>query len=138
MAPSLRGVVGGDDDREGFSVHGLSLRPARAGDGADLAQAWLEGGRYYADLSPRRFRVPEEIGLANWIESSLATNRGEDESWTVAELDGDVIGDVRARVERPTRDARWQSMRDLGASMLKIDSLMVREDHRRRGVAPPS
>jgi GNAT superfamily N-acetyltransferase len=41
---------------------------------------------------------------------------------------------VRARIERPTRDARWQSKRDLGASMLKIDSLMVREHQRRRGV----
>jgi hypothetical protein len=29
-------------------------------------------------------------------------------------------------------------MRDLGESMLKIDSLMVREHHRRREWAPPS
>jgi hypothetical protein len=72
------------------------------GDGADLAQAWLEGGRYYADLNPRRFRVPDEIGLADWIESSLAKDRGEDESWIVAELDGEVIGDVKTYHDSPS------------------------------------
>src|SRR5687768_589006 len=103
---------------EGAAVQGLALRPARAGDGADVAQAWLEGGRYYADLNPRRFRAPEEAGLADWIESSLAEDRGEDESWIVAELDGELIGDVKAHIDRPTRDARWQLMRDLGEPML--------------------
>lgn len=119
---------------EGAAVQGLVLRPASAGDGADVAQAWLEGGRYYADLNPRRFRAPEAAGLADWIESALAEGRGEDESWIVAELDGELIGDVKAHIDRPTRDARWQLMRDLGEPMLKIDSLMVREHRRRRGV----
>jgi GNAT superfamily N-acetyltransferase len=115
-------------------MQNIRLRPATAGDGADLAQAWLEGGRYYAGLDPKRFRVPEEDGLADWIESAIAGDRGEDQTWIVAELDGEVVGDLTAHVDRAADDARWQLMRDLGESILKIDSLMVREHRRRRGV----
>jgi hypothetical protein len=34
------------------------VRPARAGDGADLARGWTDAGRYYAELDPGAFRVP--------------------------------------------------------------------------------
>ncbi len=73
-------------------------------------------------------------GLADWIESALAKDRGKDQTWIVAELDGEIVGDVKAHVDRAVHDARWQLMRDLGESILKIDSLMVREHRRRRGV----
>jgi GNAT superfamily N-acetyltransferase len=112
----------------------VGVRPARTGDGDDLARAWLEGGRYCAYLDPKRFRVPEEEGLADWIESALAKDRGKDQTWIVAELDGEIVGDVKAHVDRAVHDARWQLMRDLGESILKIDSLMVRDHRRRRGV----
>jgi GNAT superfamily N-acetyltransferase len=52
----------------------------------------------------------------------------------VAELVGEVVGDVTAHIDRAVDDARWQLMRDLGESILKIDSLMVREHRRRLGV----
>jgi GNAT superfamily N-acetyltransferase len=122
-------------DREAHArMQEMRVRPARAGDGDDLARAWVDGGRYYADLDPRRFRVPEEEGLVDWIESALAKDRGDDRTWIVAEHDGEIVGDVTAHVDRAVGDARWQMMRDLGESILKIDSLMVREHRRRRGV----
>src|SRR5262245_13534238 len=46
------------------SVHHMdvTLRPARPGDGADLARGWLDGCRYYAALDPERFQVPDDDG----------------------------------------------------------------------------
>ena len=110
------------------------IRDATAADAAALAGVWIEGGTYYAQLDPRRFRVPNEDGLAEWMQQSLAQERDEDEVWLVAELASEVVGDISARIQRPHPDAKWQLMRDLGESVLRVDSLMVREAHRRRGV----
>jgi GNAT superfamily N-acetyltransferase len=112
----------------------VAIRPARSEDASALAQEWLEGGRFYADLDARRFQEPQEEGLIGWMHELLSKERAEDEMWLVAEASGEVVGDVSAHVERPHADAPWQMMRDLGESVLHIDSLMVREDRRRRGV----
>jgi GNAT superfamily N-acetyltransferase len=115
-------------------MEGLTIRDATEADATALSRVWTEGGTYYAALDPRRFRVPNEEGLIEWMRQSLAKERDEDEAWLVAELAGAVVGDISARIERPHLDAKWQVMRDLGESVLQVDSLMVREDRRRRGV----
>jgi GNAT superfamily N-acetyltransferase len=115
-------------------MEGLTIRDATGSDATALAGVWIEGGAYHVELDPRRFRVPNEDGLTEWMQESLAKERDEDEVWLVAELGGEVVGDVSARIQRPHPDAKWQLMRDLGESVLRVDSLMVREDQRRRGV----
>ena len=69
-----------------------------------------------------------------WFEELLQRPPSEDAVWLVAEVDGRVVGDVAARLERPVEDAARQLLRDLGRVRLYVDALGVEEAHRRRGV----
>ena len=90
--------------------------------------------RHYAELDGDAFQVPPVDGLAGWFEELLGRPRSEDAVWLVAEVDGRVVGDVSARLERPTEDAERQLLRDLGRVRLYVDALGVEEAYRRRGV----
>jgi hypothetical protein len=46
----------------------IIVRPERPGDGEGLARVWLDNARYHAELAPDLFRVPDEDGLAEWME----------------------------------------------------------------------
>jgi GNAT superfamily N-acetyltransferase len=54
--------------------------------------------------------------------------------WLVAEVDGQVVGDVSARLERPAEDAERQVLRYLGEVRIDVAVLGVVQAHRRRGV----
>jgi hypothetical protein len=41
------------------------IRPARSEDAADLAELWIEFGRYYAALDPVQYREPKQDGLVD-------------------------------------------------------------------------
>jgi GNAT superfamily N-acetyltransferase len=110
------------------------VRRARPGDGADLARAFANTARYYVELDPDAFQVPDPDGLAEWFEGLLRRQRSDDEAWFVAEVGGRVVGDVQARLERPVADAARQLLRDLGRVRLAVDALGVEEGYRRRGV----
>jgi GNAT superfamily N-acetyltransferase len=110
----------------------VTIRRARAGDGASLADAWIEFGREYAGLDPVHFMVPEEH--EEWVESDLNTERSDDEAWLVAERDERVIGYVQAKIDRPAEDSDRQLLRDLREPILKVTALLVVEEQRRRGV----
>ena len=99
------------------------IRPARPGDAADLARNWVDVARHYAELDPDAFQVPVVDGLVAWFEGLLRRPRPEDAIWLVAELDGQVVGDVSARLERPADDAGRQLLRDLGRIRLSVDAL---------------
>jgi GNAT superfamily N-acetyltransferase len=109
-------------------------RPARPGDNVDLARNWVDTARHYAELDPDAFQVPATDGLVMWFEELLHRPRSEDAVWLVAELDGQVVGDVSARLERPVDDAGHQLLRDLGRVRLYVDALGVLVSFRRRGV----
>lgn len=113
---------------------GVEIRAARVGDADSLAEAWREFGRYYADINPNLFRIPDSKGLPAWFESRLEENRGEDRLWLVAERARRVIGFVQARLSPPAEDADRQLMREMAEPILKIDSMMVLEDERGAGV----
>jgi GNAT superfamily N-acetyltransferase len=110
------------------------VRPARAGDGADLARGWTDAGRYYAELDPDAFQVPAADGLSGWLEELLRRPRSSDQLWLVAEVDGRVVGDVHAHLERPAKDAARQLLRDLGRVRVFVDALGVEERYRRLGI----
>jgi hypothetical protein len=94
----------------------VTIRPVRTQDAAGLADAWTEFGRYYADLDPVLFRVPEPTGLTQWVEEELEAKAraGSDHIWLVAERDGVLIGYVQARIKRPGEHAEKQLLRDVG------------------------
>jgi GNAT superfamily N-acetyltransferase len=90
--------------------------------------------RHLVELDADAFRVPAEEGLVGWFEGLLRRPRREDAVWLVAEVDGQVVGDVAGHLERPAEDAGRQLLRDLGRVRLYVDALGVREAYRRRGV----
>jgi GNAT superfamily N-acetyltransferase len=115
-------------------MESLVVRPARPGDARDLVGNWLDTARHYVELDADAFQVPAADGLVEWFEELLQRPRSEDAVWLVAEVDGRVVGDVAARLERPVEDADHQLLRDLGRVRLAVDALGVQEAYRRRGV----
>ena len=109
------------------------IRPARPGDGAGLASLHVAGGEDYLALDPIRFRVPDEAGLAEWLDRDLASSGG---SWIcfVAEEDGRIVGQVEARLLQPMDSARYQVITALGRVRGEVNSLGVLKSHRRRGI----
>jgi GNAT superfamily N-acetyltransferase len=112
----------------------IVIRPAQASDAADLARNWIETAQHYVELDPEAFRVPSTDGLVESFEESLKRPRSEDSVWLVAEADGQVVGDVSARLERPAEDAERQVLRYLGEVRVYVDALSVMHAYRRRGV----
>ena len=90
--------------------------------------------RHYAALDADPFQVPPAEGLVAWFEELLRRPRPDDAVWLVGEVDGRMVGDVVARLERPAEDAERQVLRDLGRTRLHVDALGVEAAYRRRGV----
>lgn len=111
----------------------VAVRRVRRGDGARLAAVWLDNARYYAQLDPGSFRVPDADGLEQWCEDVVCGPRGDDELAIVAELDGVVVGSLEARVVAPVTDAHRQMVAELGVTRLVIDALGVERSAWRRG-----
>jgi GNAT superfamily N-acetyltransferase len=109
------------------------IRPARPGDGAGLASLHLAGGNDYLELDPTRFRIPDEDGLAEWLDGDLESSGG---SWIcfVAEEDGRIVGQAEARLRQPMESARYQVITALGQVRGEVNSLGVLKSHRRQGI----
>jgi GNAT superfamily N-acetyltransferase len=112
----------------------IVVRPAQPGDGTALAQSWLDAGSYYAALDPDLFQVPANQGLVAWVEERLARRRPPDTIWLVAEVDGQAVGDIHARLDRPMPDAGRQLVREVGQLRVFVNALAVQAAYRRRGV----
>jgi ribosomal protein S18 acetylase RimI-like enzyme len=115
------------------SMGGWKIHPARPGDGAGIASLHLAGGNDYLELDPTRFRIPDEDGFAEWLDSDLAASG---DSWIcfVAEEDGRIVGQVEARLLQPMDSARYQVIKALGQVRGEVNSLGVLKSHRRRGI----
>jgi GNAT superfamily N-acetyltransferase len=110
----------------------VTVRPARPGDGAALSRVWLSAAAYYTSLDPGHFRVPDAEGLAERWDSPLP-RQDHDSLDLVAELDGQVVGWLWARIEPPRENASAQIVRELGWTRLEVVSLFVHRDHWRGG-----
>jgi GNAT superfamily N-acetyltransferase len=110
----------------------VTVRPARPGDGAGIAQVWLSTAAYYADLDPAHFQVPRAEGLAQGWEDELGHD-SVDSLRLVAEADGSVIGWLSARIELPEESAAIQLTREPGWTRLAVDALLVDRDQWRQG-----
>lgn len=110
----------------------VTVRPARRGDGAGISRAWLSAAAYYTDLDPEHFQVPRAEGLADSWDSQL--ERSDDDCLNiVAELGGEVVGWLWARIEPPGRNPSVQLTREHGWTRLVVDSLIVDRDYWRGG-----
>jgi GNAT superfamily N-acetyltransferase len=110
----------------------VTVRPARPGDGAGISRAWLSAATYYADLDPEHFQVPHAEGLAKSWDNRLA-HQDDHSLQLVAELGGQVVGWLWARIEPPGPNADAQLIRELGWTRLVVASLIVDRDHWRGG-----
>jgi GNAT superfamily N-acetyltransferase len=110
------------------------IRPVHPGDGQDLARGWIDTGSYYAELDPDAFQIPAADGLAQWFEGLLQQPRSQQTLWLVAEVDGRVVGNVEAHLERPIDSAARQLLRDVGQTRVVVDALSVETAYRRQGV----
>jgi GNAT superfamily N-acetyltransferase len=115
-------------------IDAIIVRSPRPGDGAQLARAWLEAGRYYAELAPETFQVPETEGLADYMERGWKPSDDPDLHELVAEIQGRVVGAATARIERPLDSARFQLQRQFAQTRMVVDVVFVEEAFRRMGV----
>jgi GNAT superfamily N-acetyltransferase len=110
----------------------VTVRPARSGDGAGISRAWLSAAAYYAGLDPEHFQVPEAEGLADGWDNRF--DRPDDDSLQlVAEVDGQVVGWLWARIQPPGPNASAQLTREHGWTRLVVMSLIVDRGHWRGG-----
>ena len=98
------------------------------GDGEALARIHADMAVHYAELDPERFRRPDLTGYAEVLEADLGD--GLD---LVAEVDGEVIAWLYARLIEPPEHARFAYPRDVEARRLSIDYLATLKEHRRSG-----
>jgi GNAT superfamily N-acetyltransferase len=107
------------------------VRRATPDDAEALVRIHADMGAYYAQLAPELFHNPDlegfELVLAQEITDDLHALQ------LVAEIDGEVVGSLDARLELPHPDARFAFTRDLFAPRLKIEYLAVAAAHRRCG-----
>jgi GNAT superfamily N-acetyltransferase len=115
-------------------IQDITVRARRPGDGAELARAWAEAGRYYAALAPDTFQVPETEGLADHLERVEPAADEPGVLRLVAEVAGRVVGAALGRVEAPEEGARYQLQREFGETRLVVDVVIVEEAYRRHGV----
>jgi len=112
----------------------ITVRPRRPGDGKELARSWLDAGRYYAELAPDTFQIPETDGLVEHLERGSAPGDEPDTLRVVAEVGGRVVGAATGRIERPLDSARYQLQRQFSETRLMVDVVVVEEAFRRQGV----
>jgi GNAT superfamily N-acetyltransferase len=114
-------------------VEGLVIRQARRGDGKGIADLHLDTAASLRLLDPDRFKIPDEDGMAEWIDDDLATV-GKDWNCFVAVEDGRIVGQVEAKLNPPFESARFQTIAELGSVRGEVNSLGVLSSHRRRGI----
>jgi len=112
----------------------ITVRARRPGDGEELARSWLDAGRYYAELAPETFQIPETDGLVEHLERGSPPGDEADTLRVVAEVGGRVVGAATGRIERPMDSARYQLQRQFSETRLMVDVVVVEEAFRRQGV----
>jgi ribosomal protein S18 acetylase RimI-like enzyme len=114
-------------------MEGITIRMARRGDGAGLAELHLNTAAGLRELDSSRFRIPDTEGLVEWLDADLTT-MGETWICFVAEDDGQIVGQVEAMVHQPMESAKFQVTAELGMIRGEVNSLGVLASYRRRGI----
>jgi len=110
----------------------IEVRRARKSDAAALVRIHADMGAYYAELAPELFHDPDLQGFELVLEDEI----GDDllALQLVAEVDGEVVGSLDARLLLPPAEAQFAFTRDLFAPRLRIEYLATAAAHRGTGV----
>jgi GNAT superfamily N-acetyltransferase len=116
-------------------VGAITVRAARPGDGPAIARIHLQAARYYVELAPSDFRVPDEEGLGEALDPRAEILGDTSTLFLVAEVEGEVGSVLIARLLPPHARPGVQIQPDLGKTRLEIGYLETDERFRRRGLA---
>ena len=111
----------------------MRIRRARPDDADALVRIHGDMGDHYAELNGELFHRPDLEGFDAVLRQEL-TAGDADALQLVAELDGEVVGSLDARVLRPSEGAAFAFARDLLAPRLRIEYLATAAAHRGSGV----
>jgi|SRR5215475_2412542 len=79
----------------------ITSRPAAPEDAAAIAHILLESAQYHARLDPERYSVPAlETIAAHYRERQLLPDANAEHITLVAELSGEIVGFIDARLEQ--------------------------------------
>jgi hypothetical protein len=101
----------------------MKIRRTTPDDAEALVRIHADMGAYYAELAPELFHNPDLQGFELVLAAEIADDLHVLQ--LVAEIDGEVVGSLDARLELPHADAQFAFTRDLFASRLKIEYLAV-------------
>ncbi len=89
---------------ENSQAEGLAIRPAETVDCNAIAQVFMESSEHHASLDSELFFIPDRSMVTErYREGHQHPSDKHDECITlVAEFDGEVVGFVDARLDRPT------------------------------------
>jgi GNAT superfamily N-acetyltransferase len=113
----------------------VEVRAAQPGDGARLAQVWLENAGYYVRLFPDDFRMPDQVGLVESFEARISRPRSASELHLVAVVDGVVAAFVYARLTEPDEAATREMLADRPYRRVHVETLGTANAFQRRGLA---
>jgi len=105
----------------------IEIRPAVPEDADGIARTFLESAEYHAELDPERYAAPAiEMISARYREGQQ--HAGRDVITLVAELSGEILGFIDARLEKST-DAMHREM-----IYCHIGEIAVRCRYRNQGI----
>ena len=110
-------------------VMDVTIRPAVPGDADGIARTFLESAAHHAGLDPERYSVPAlDLIAARYREGRQhPPHEGEDVT-LVAELDGEIVGFLDARLEQ-SPDPMHREM-----TYCHIAEIAVSDPHQNRGI----
>jgi GNAT superfamily N-acetyltransferase len=108
----------------------IEIRPALPEDADGIARTFLESAEYHAELDPERYSTPTvETISARYREGRQHPAQAGGEVMTlVAELSGEIVGFIDARLERSS-DAMHREM-----TYCHIAEIAVRRGHWNQGI----
>jgi GNAT superfamily N-acetyltransferase len=109
----------------------MIVRRTTRADAEALVRIHADMGEHYAELAPERFHRPDLEDYAPVVAAEITDNPNVLQ--LVAEIDGEVVGSLDARLETPHDEAHFALTRDLFTVRLKIDYLAVAAAHRGSG-----
>src|SRR5919108_1601009 len=113
----------------------VEVRAAQPGDGAGLAQVWLQNAAYYVRLFPDDFRMPDQVGLVESFERRLRRPRSDSEIHLVAVVDGVLAAFVNARLAEPDEGATREMLADRPHRRVHVETLGTADGFQRQGLA---
>lgn len=110
----------------------IEVRRATPRDAEALVRIHADASAYYAELEPALFQAPDLDGYAELVERDLA-EAGDTTLDLVAEVGGEVVATLYARLLAPQEGAQYAYPRDVTRTRLDIAYLATSAQHRRSG-----